>query len=227
MYRDKTILAIVPARSGSKRIPDKNMQEINGVSLIGWAGKCLQDIIWTDAEVLSTDSETYSDEGHRWCLPSGELRPEKLSQDDTPIEDVIFYHWTLMKSAYDIDADIILLLEPTSPMRKPEDIKNAVDMLIDSGADSVVSVSEMDIKYHPNRLIEIYNREVEFYESREITIIDPIYYRNGICYALTRETVQKKQIITANTAPLFIDRPVVNIDTPLDLEIARRLMKDD
>ena len=110
-------------------------------------------------------------------------------------------------------------------MRKPEDIKNAVDMLIDTGADSVVTVSKIDEKFtYKAVMVEQTAGKLFIFSNRSKTSYT--YYRNGICYALTAETVQKKQIITDNAAPLFIDRPVVNIDTPLDLEIARMLMKD-
>lgn len=230
MYRDKTILAIVPARSGSKRIPDKNMQEINGVSLIGWAGKCLQELDWVDAKFLSSEMKSYVEEGYKYNLKSA-LRPSELATDTSPIEDTLFLTLTGTETYYLKEFDIILLIEPTSPMRKPSDIKNAVDMLIDSGADSAVTVSEIDEKFtykalklwrsgsKSGKLFRALPQEMEKYYH-------PLYYRNGICYALTRETVQKKQIITDNTAPLFIDRPVVNIDTPLDLETARMLMKD-
>ena len=223
MYRDKTILAIVPARSGSKRIPDKSMQEINGVSLIGWAGRCLQELVWIDDIIFSTNSSIYAEEAEKHSLQIiRPLRRERLSQDDSRIEDVLDYEARRMEEDYQRELDIILLIEPTSPMRKPEDIKNAVDLLIDTGADSVVTVSEIDEKFTYKALHEFENRIEEVNE-----IPEGVYYRNGICYALTRDTVHKKQIITTNTLPLIIDRPVVNIDTPLELEIARMLMKDD
>ncbi len=213
MYRDKTILAIVPARSGSKRIPDKNMQKINGVSLIGWAGKCLQELDWLDRIAFSTDSTKYAKEAMKYALVP-HIRPLELCTDNSPIEDTLFY-------LFQNSADIILLIEPTSPMRKPSDIKNAVDLLIDTGVDSVVTLSEIDPKFG-RKSSGIFNGKVWAINFPHTVT----FYRNGICYALTRETVQKKQIITDNTAPLFIERTVVNIDTPLDLEIARMLMKD-
>ena len=221
MHRDKTILAIIPARSGSKRIPGKNMQEINGVSLIGWAGKCLGELDWVDAKFLSSEMKSYVEEGYKYNLKSA-LRPSELATDTSPIEDTLFLTLTGTETYYLKEFDIILLIEPTSPMRKPSDIKNAVDLLIDTGADSVVTVSKVDERYYPPRIFEIDKWGGVIFQHSYVS--SGWYYRNGICYALTRQCVQGKQIMEG-ALPLIIDRPVVNIDTPLDLEIARMLMQ--
>ena len=110
-------------------------------------------------------------------------------------------------------------------MRKPEDIKNAVDMLIDTGVPSVITVSKIDEKFASKSLMMWENEGMRL--TKYYCDLPPnLYYCNGICYALTRKAVQEKEIFYENRG-LIIDRPVVNIDTPLDLEIARMLMKDD
>src|SRR5688500_14347535 len=75
------VLAVVPARSGSKGIPDKNMRAVQGRSLIGWAGRCLSHLGFIDRRVISTDSPRYAEEGRRFGLDARFLRPDSLSGD--------------------------------------------------------------------------------------------------------------------------------------------------
>lgn len=230
MYRNKTILAVVPARSGSKGIPDKNMRMLCGMSLIGWAGRCLDGLTWIDAKVLSTDSPGYTEEGKRYGLESPFLRPDDLSNDSASAIDTVC-HALLQSEAYFAKRfDIVLIIEPTSPFRKSSDIEKAIQILIDSGADSVVTVSELSSKAHPRKVLLIENERVLFYDESGDCItsrqaLDTLYWRNGVCYALSRECLMgKKKIFTDNTKPLVIRREIVNIDDPIDLEWAEFLL---
>ena len=88
MLNGKRILAVVPARSGSKGIPHKNLQPLQGISLIGWAGRTLQAVSFLDARVISTDSPAYAREGARYGLDAPFLRPRTLSTDRAAAIDV-------------------------------------------------------------------------------------------------------------------------------------------
>ena len=81
MFRNKRILAVVPARSGSKAVKNKNMRKIGDFSLIAHAGLCLQKLPWIDWKIISTDSSMYGEEGRRFGLEVPFIRPEELSQD--------------------------------------------------------------------------------------------------------------------------------------------------
>ncbi len=76
MYLGKKILAVVPARSGSKGVKDKNMKTFEGISLIARAAKCLNELDWIDEKILSTDSNRYADEGRKYGLQIPFLRPD-------------------------------------------------------------------------------------------------------------------------------------------------------
>lgn len=230
MYRDKTILAVVPARSGSKGIPDKNMRMLSGISLIGWAGRCLNELAWIDAKVLSTDSTLYAEEGNRYGLQSPFLRPDDLSSDSASAIDTVCHALMQSEASFAKRFDIVLIIEPTSPFRKPSDIEKAIQTLIDSGADSVVAVSELSSKAHPKKVLLIENERLLFYDKNGASItsrqaLDTLYWRNGVCYALSRECLmEKRKIFTDNTKPLVIRREIVNIDDPIDLEWAEFLL---
>ncbi len=229
MFQGKNILAVVPARSGSKGIPGKNMRTIKRVSLIGWAGKCLAKLPWIDVKIISTDSIKYANEGRRYGLLSPFLRPAALSLDSSGAVETLIHALRESEKHYKMIFDVVLLIEPTSPLRLPEDIEKATKMLIYSGSDSVVTVSVLTAKFHPAKVFVIDNRHINFYEKRGSTVIsrqslNTLYWRNGVCYALTRECIlRKKRIITKKTIPLVIDRTVVNIDDPIELEWAEFL----
>lgn len=231
MFLGKTILAVVPARSGSKGIPHKNMKKIRGRSLIGWAGRTLAAIGWIDAKVISTDSKSYAAEAKRNGLAAPFLRPAKLSTDAAGAMETMQHALFACEDYYQKRFDILLIIEPTSPLRVKKDIEQCVRQLIQTGADSSLTVSPLSTKSHPNKIFTIDHDRVAFYgkEGRRIQsrhqLSGDYYWRNGLCYALTREClVNKKAVITDNTVPIVVQRPVSNIDDPLDLEWATFLM---
>jgi CMP-N-acetylneuraminic acid synthetase len=128
--------------------------------------------------------------------------------------------------------DIILIVEPTSPLRLPEDLESCTRELISSGADSVVTVSPLDPKWHPHKVFTLgEDRRLEFFSPAGAKVVnrqelEGLFWRNGICYALTRACLKdKKRIITDNTRPWLIQREVINIDHPLELEWAEALLE--
>jgi CMP-N-acetylneuraminic acid synthetase len=231
MLRGKSVLAVVPARSGSKGIPNKNMQPLKGVSLIGWAGKTLSRLPFIDARVIFTDSPEYAQEGQRYGLEVPFPRPAYLSTDQVGAIETIQYVLTESERHYNRRFDIILLIEPTSPLRAPEDIERVTVKLVESGADSVVAVSPFSEKAHPRKMLVEENGRLGFLleggneiKARQ-SLIGNYYWRNGVCYALTRECLMDKGVIFAeNTLPDIMTRPVVNIDEPIDLEWAEFLL---
>lgn len=150
MYRNKSILAIVPARSGSTRIPDKNMQEINGTSLIGLAGLCLKEWGGCDRVVMSSNVQICLDEGIKYGMDMHK-RPDILSTGfPGSITHVINHVLTQLDQKY----DIILLIEPSSPMRNVQDIRDCVGAVIDHDVDCAFTVSPMPYKFRPWRVLK-------------------------------------------------------------------------
>jgi CMP-N,N'-diacetyllegionaminic acid synthase len=226
------ILAVVPARGGSKGIPDKNMQALGGHSLIARAGLVLQECPSVDRAIISTDSPRYANEGRSNGLEVLFLRPPELSTDTAGAVDTVIHAVNTAERHYQESFGIVLIIEPTSPLRRPEDIEGALKLLVDSGADSVVTVSRLDTKFHPQKVLKIERGCLGFYDPvgsavRTRQTLAPLYYRNGACYALTRSCLLKKRVIfSANTAPYVIERLMVNIDEPLELEIARYFVEN-
>lgn len=232
MFKGKSVIAVVPARSGSKGIKDKNIKPLAGASLIAHAARCLSKLHWLDARVLSTESQAYVVEGRKHGLEAPFLRPEDLSTDTASAVDTLVHAVTESERSYGKRFDIALIIEPTSPFRRPEDVEAAVELLLERNADSVVTVCELDSKSHPTKVLKITEQgALDFYEKQGASVVyrqslPKLYWRNGVCYALTRECLlEKRTIFSDKTLPLVIEREVVNIDNALDLEWAEFLIR--
>lgn len=136
------VVAIVPARTGSKGVPRKNFKELAGMSPITRATRCCYsaglESVW-----LTTDAP-----GYIWSFPwtTTIQRPPELAQDDTPMIDVVKHALSVIAGA---DDQIILLVQPTQPLRQPKHLRAAIELLESSGADSVVSVVELPPTHNP------------------------------------------------------------------------------
>jgi len=129
--------------------------------------------------------------------------------------------------------DIVLVIEPTSPLRKSEDIEETTMKLIYSNAYSAVTVSKINSQNHPNKVFEILNDRLNFFsllgsEIRNRQELNDLYYRNGCCYAIFCEPFKKiKAIISKDSIPVLIDRYVANIDEEIDLAWAEFLITQE
>lgn len=222
-------LAVVPARSGSKGIPDKNLQSIAGKSLLGWAATTLGAVesAWIDRAIISTDSPEYAAEARRHGLAAPFLRPAELSSDNAGAVETMQHALLDMEQRDACRYDGALIVEPTSPFRLAADLAACVDLLVLEDADSVVAVSPVNPKYHPHKILKLEQGSLGFYDPAGATVkarqsLAPLYCRNGVCYALTRACLMEQAaIFTPRTRPYVVDRLVFNIDDPLELELAR------
>jgi CMP-N,N'-diacetyllegionaminic acid synthase len=227
----RKIIAIVPARSGSKGIPDKNMRTLGGRTLIARAAQVLSDpaCAWIDRKLLSTDCERYADEGRRHGLECPFLRPEALSRDDTGAIETLQQVWRQAEEHYAERYDVLLIVEPTCPLRRAEDIVGTVAALRKADAQSAVAVSLLDTKHHPDKLLRLEDGRIRYYASAGAAVktrqsLSDLYYRNGACYAVTRECLfERNAIFCEETVAFVIDRPLANIDESLDLAFAEFL----
>jgi CMP-N-acetylneuraminic acid synthetase len=223
---ESRVLAVVPARSGSKGIPDKNMRLVRGTSLIGWAGQCLASVPLIDRRIISTDSPRYAEEGRRFGLDAPFLRPESLSGDSTGAVETVAHALGAAETIDRVRYDIILVVEPTSPLRLPSDVERTARHLHESGADSVVTVSELPAKSHPHKVLTIEGGHLAYLmaEGQSVTArqtLSSLYWRNGVCYAVTRGCLlDQAMIIGPEARAVIIEHPVVNIDEPWELEWA-------
>ena len=226
MYDGKRILAVVPARGGSKGIPLKNLAAVGGKSLVRIVAEVLSELTAIDLAIISTDSVQIAEEAKLYGLKAPFLRPENLSGDRIADVDVLNHALLESERASGHQFDVILMLQPTSPFRTTKHIISTLEKLVQGGFDSVLTVSETDSKGHPLKQLIFRGDNVVYYDDAGKEVIarqqlSPTYHRNGVAYALTRECLTKqKSVIGENAGALLIEELLVNIDTPFDLKLA-------
>ncbi|MBN1849825.1 MAG: acylneuraminate cytidylyltransferase family protein [Deltaproteobacteria bacterium] len=231
-YHGFTVLAVVPARGGSKGIPRKNLQKINNISLVGRAAKIAVSIPWIDRAILSTDDAEIADEGLRYGLDVPFMRPPELAGDLSSSVEMWKHAWLKSEEHYDMKFDVSILLEPTSPLRRKEDVEKTMSALMDGDHFAAATVSKTPAHFTPHKCLTInYQGYIGFYleQGDQFSIrqkIPTYYFRNGVCYAVKRKAlVEKGHILEESCIAVLLDRPLVNIDEPFDLELAKFLIK--
>ncbi len=134
-------LAIIPARGGSKGVPDKNIRNINGHPLIAWSIRQALVVPSITNVVVSTDSEEIALIASEYGAEVPFIRPIELAQDETPTEPVMAHSIEWYES-HGIKHDAVILLQPTSPLRLPESLQEAVECFEAENASSLLSVCE-------------------------------------------------------------------------------------
>jgi CMP-N-acetylneuraminic acid synthetase len=232
MMEGRTVLAVVPARGGSKAIPRKNLKTVGGVSLVGRAAQVAAALPFIDAALISTDDPEIAAEAKAHGLEAPFMRPPELSGDTATSVDMWRHAWLAAEAHYGKRFDLSVLLEPTSPLRRPEDVERTLRALIDAGAPAAATVSPTPAHYTPHKTLKMNDKgEIEFYleggANHSLRQGIPAYYhRNGLCYAVTRDhLVNEGCIIDRGAVAVVVDRRVVNIDDMFELELAEWLLE--
>jgi CMP-N-acetylneuraminic acid synthetase len=224
-----TVLAVVPARGGSKGIPRKNLARVAGKTLIEHAALVVKALPWLDAAVLSTDDEEIAAEGLRCGLPVPFRRPPELAADTAGAVEMWRHAWLECERLHGRTFDLSILLEPTSPLRKPQDVEQTIAALVEKQRAAAVTVSRVPAHYAPEKTLLIQEGIIGFTvpagaRIRQRQQLPAYYHQNGACYAVRRATlVDQGHLIDHDCAAVIIERPLVNIDEPLDLELAEHL----
>ncbi|MBI2920186.1 MAG: acylneuraminate cytidylyltransferase family protein [Planctomycetes bacterium] len=232
MLNGRRILAIVPARGGSKGVPLKNLRSLLGRPLVAHAADAIREAAVFDRAVVSTDNEEIACACEAAGIAAPFRRPEPLSGDR--IGDLEVLQHALLETER-IDAvryDIVAMVQPTSPLRVPAHLAAAVEKLVQGGFDAVWTVSRTDLKYHPLKQLTIGpDGRMDWYDPRGAEIVArqqlaPVYHRNGAAYAFTREClIEQRTILGRQSAALVIDEPMVSIDTLADFETVEAVLR--
>ena len=224
------ILGLVPAREGSKGVPGKNIRALAGRPLLAYTADAARSSGVIERLVLSTDSEAIAAVGRAAGMDVPFLRPRALAADDTPMIAVV-EHALQTLAADGCAPEIVVLLQPTSPLRRAEHVRTAVQLLRESGADSVVSVVALPRHLSPDYVMRIDDgRLLPFLpEGTRVTRRQdarPAYSRDGTVYAFWRRTLERSgSIYGGDVRPLLIaEADSLSIDSEADWEEAERLV---
>ncbi len=224
------VLGLVPARAGSKGVPGKNLRLLKGHTLLEYAARAARASGVLNRVVLSTESPEIAEAGRSAGLEVPFMRPAALAQDDTPMLPVVLHAVDALEAGGWL-ADVIVLLQPTSPRRRPEHIRNAVEMLRSTGADSVVTVVELPRDSSPDYVMRIENGVLRPFLPEGARIARrqdarPAYRRDGTVYVFWHSTLHNYgNIYGDNCRPLVVDASEsLSIDSPADWDEAERAL---
>ena len=227
----KHSLAVIPARGGSKAIPLKNIKPLNGKPLIEYTieealkSKTLEKII------VSTDHPEIAKIALNCGAEVPFVRPADISED-VPTELVLQHAVKYLEEHESYYPEIIVTLQPTSPLRKSIDIDKSVNTLIEKNADSVVTICEIDER--PEWMFRFENDEVKPFIGNEISLVarqelTRLYRLNGAVFASTHQLLMEHgKIVGGKIQAVVMDRDhSVDIDTHLDFALAEWLIEKD
>lgn len=228
MYKDKSFLAIIPARSGSKGLSDKNIKDLNGKPLMAYTIESAVKSKVFDNIILSTNSQKYAKIGNEYGAKTPFIRPNSLSKDHTSTIDVIINVLENLESMGKI-YDYFILLQPTSPLRDEKNILESIDILFDKNANSVIGICELD---HPSNInIKIKeDNTLDFEDSKNVRRQDvgKEYRINGAIYICDiKYFMQYKSLYKEKAYPYIMNKQSsIDIDYIEDFKYAEYLIKN-
>lgn len=230
MLLEKLTLVVVPARGGSKGVKLKNIQPVGGVPLVARVGQVVGQLDWVDRAIVSTDDKRIAEIAQDNNLDAPFLRPKKLSGDMVADWDVLNHALLFIEKIDNKRYDIIVMLQPTCPLRKPEHVTKCIKKLITGGYDAVWTITETDSKSHPLKQLIYNGKRLEYYDQKGAKIIarqqlKKVYHRNGAAYAITRDClINKKSVKGDNASAIVIEQMLISIDTEQDIELCEYYM---
>ena len=229
MYKNKKIISIIPARGGSKRLPRKNILPLAGKPVIAYSIEKSLNSKYIDRTIVSTEDKEIAEVSKKYGAEVIE-RPKELATDEATTLVVLQHVLSVLKEK-DCNPDVVVLLQPTSPLRKTIQIDESIKKLIDSDVSAVVSVSELHIGY--KWLLEIKDKKLDFISQNNLKNTrtqdqKKAYMLNGAINAYKTETVLKSKTynFNDNCMPLIMDKITsMEIDDKTDLELIDLYMK--
>ncbi|MCG3174220.1 MAG: CMP-N,N'-diacetyllegionaminic acid synthase [Myxococcota bacterium] len=226
-----SILAIIPARAGSKRLPGKNMLLLGGIPLVQRTIEMALKCMALDTIVVNSDDPKVLDLARRYSRVIPIARPGELATDTSPAIDYVRHTIAEIAKSGLQDPDIVVILQVTSPLTRPEDVDQTVHLLRESGADSAVTVTRLEQSLQPAKLKRLEGNRLLSYQEDENGIkaaheLPELYVRNGSVYAATRRVIDSGRIIGADCRALVMPRErSVDINDALDYHFAEFLLQ--
>lgn len=231
MIAGQRVLAVVPARGGSKGIPLKNLRLVFGVPMVARVGKVVRALPVIDRAVVSTDHEEIARVAEAAGIAAPFRRPPDISGDRISDREVLVHALNETERLDGVTYDIIVMLQPTSPLRRPDHVQATIEMLVKGNWDAVWTLSETDSKEHPLKQLTVTGEELDYYDPAGKSIVarqqlKPVYHRNGIAYAITRNCLLSQGGIKGRrTGGMILDGHFVSIDTEWDIALVELIMR--
>jgi CMP-N,N'-diacetyllegionaminic acid synthase len=225
MSTQASVLALIPARAGSKGVPGKNTRALAGKPLLHYSCRCALESDRVTRTIVSTDCEQIAATARLGGAEVPFLRPAELARDDSPSHEVIVHAVEWLGHHEGAIPEFVVLLQPTAPLRRSSDVDAALARLQASDADSVVSVCPVESHFHPEWQFKVQGDSLQTYSGIPVgnipprrQLLEPTYVRNGAIYAFRTDAFLAKQSIYGDRCLAFVmpRERSVNIDTLSD-----------
>lgn len=220
MIDGKSVLAIIPARGGSKGVPRKNVREVAGKPLIAWTIEAAKKSKYIDRLIISSDDAEIIGVAKAWGCEAPFVRPAELAKDETPGIDPVL-HALEMLPGY----DLVVLLQATSPLRNTEDIDGCIAYCVTNGANACVTVTEAEQSPYWMFTLAPGGNMQPLIPVKEMAArrqdLPKAYLLNGAVYVANRNWLKSRKTFIAEETLGFVmpQERSLDIDTELDLKI--------
>jgi len=225
------VLALIPARGGSKGVLGKNLRFLAGKPLIVHTIEQAKQSATVNRVIVSTDGMKIAEISKEAGAEVPFARPSVLANDDTPAFPVVQHALQWLKQHEGYQPDVVVLLQPTSPLRRPEHIDQGVELLLKTQADSVISLCEAEHSPYWMKLLDekgqvkpFIESKIEYFRRQDL----PIVYRlNGAIYATRYNIIaERDRLLGDDVRALIMTREdSVDIDDEIDFLLAELLLK--
>ncbi|MHC1682466.1 MAG: acylneuraminate cytidylyltransferase family protein [Clostridiaceae bacterium] len=225
------VLAIIPARGGSKGVPRKNIKLLNKKPLISYTIEAGKKSKYIDRVVISTEDEEISSICKKYGAEVPCLRPEELADDNSPTVDALVHMINYLKEKENYYPDYICLLQCTSPLRTYQDIDCAIEKLLTTNSDGVISVCEAEVNPYWTNVFKDDKLKYFLPKGKNITRrqdLPKVYRVNGAIYIVKTDLFLKEKTIEPENATGYImsNENSIDIDTLLDFKFAEVLLTE-
>lgn len=222
------MIAIIPARGGSKGLPGKNVRPLNGKPLIAYAIEAALNAKHIDRVIISTDDDEIARVAVEYGAELPFMRPAELASDTAMAIDNYIYTIGRLEEEGDKPIDAFVVLQPTSPLRIAEDIDGAIELFVQKGADSVISYCQEThpVSWHKylddeGHFVDIFDSNIKNRQENRVS-----YYPNGAVYVFRSSMIRERKYYTEKSYAYVMPRTrSVDIDFIEDFEYAEYLIK--
>jgi len=226
MYKNKSFLAFIPARGGSKRLPNKNLLNLAGKPLVAWTIEAAKKSQYVHDIILSSDDDRILEIGRDYGITALK-RPDYLATDEAKTVDVVMYHLNQIF----FQPDFIILLQPTSPLRTSLHIDKAIEFLQSKKADAIISVCEVDYPVEWCNILPEDGNLANFIQKEFLNLrsqdLPKRYKINGALYIIKTEKFLKEKtfFLQENIHAYIMDKfSSIDIDDEFDFRFSEFLI---
>ena len=229
----KEVLFVIPARSGSKGVKNKNLQICAGESLLRRAVNSALEIAIDSRVIVSTDSEDYIEHVNDLECSNHFLRPLYLSGSSVGDVEVLTQALHASEILFNENYKCVTMLQPTSPLRKKKHVLESINAVLQESWQASFTANKVDLKYHPLKSIKVLDDGSSDYyliEGQKIInrqMLKDTYIRNGACYSITPHCLSTVKSFIGKHSKIIETEPMISIDSNAEIILCEKILLEN